>query len=372
VAAPLAPEAPEAPSGFSLHHLATDLRTPLTSMLVAADLLADATDPGERNQHLATILEQGTRLAAHLADLEDYERVLLRRLEFADDTFCLADLLRDVAAAAAPAALARCIAIRLDVAADLPPWLEGDATRVRQLATRMLDGAIARSTVGPVDLAASATDDRLHVVVQNACPSAQTHDLGGNAHRSIGLAFCRQLASAMGGRLDTTAHEHGGFTFYLQLPLRIASAWEAEIAEQDAIRPLEIETATAPARLAGLVLVVDDDRNHRRLLSHLLDHAGATVVSADSGEVALHLLQQQSFDLVLLDLQMPGMDGFATVQELRRRDLTTPVVAVTADGGEATLQRCLAAGCNGQLEKPVQHDRLLRTLGMYLSAPANG
>jgi CheY-like chemotaxis protein len=119
-------------------------------------------------------------------------------------------------------------------------------------------------------------------------------------------------------------------------------------------------------RVRGKVLLVDDSRDHQRLIGHLLARAGAEVTTAENGDVALHLLASTPFDLVLLDMQMPGKDGYATVAELRASGATTPVLALTADSAATDVERCLAAGCNGHLAKPVAPDVLAQALSMHL------
>ena len=118
--------------------------------------------------------------------------------------------------------------------------------------------------------------------------------------------------------------------------------------------------------LNGKVLLVDDSPDHLLLVGRMLSRAGAQVSTANSGELALHLLAGTPFDLVLLDMQLPGIDGFTTVQRLRERGVTTPVLALTADNTPANVERCLAAGCNGHLGKPVDFGLLRRSLAMHL------
>jgi CheY-like chemotaxis protein len=191
-----------------------------------------------------------------------------------------------------------------------------------------------------------------------------------NLDHGVGLHFCRHLAIAMGGNLSIEARNEDGVTLHATVALAAAPEWEVEIAEEDAQRPKQ--SPDVPNAITGHVLLVDDSRDHQRLLGHLLTRAGATVTTADNGVIALHLLQNQPFDLILMDMQMPEMDGIEATQELRRRGVNTPVLALTADNGEGSTERFLAAGCNGHLEKPIDRDALHRLLGMYLPANTAG
>ena len=368
---PNTPRPPGTPTdALSMRTLGTDLRAPLTSMLAAADLLGEATSKRERESHLATIHDQGQKLAATLADLEDFERLLRGELEFVDDTFGLVDLLDGTVNHVGTLATTRGIEVRRDLAADLPRWVKGDPTRVRQLTSRLIDLCVQRSSIGHVDVAVSATATGIQMLVQNASAATRLASNDGAAGskfpHGIAVAFCRQLALAMGGDLQLTQRDDGGMLLQLTLPLAIAPEWEAEIAAEDATRPAIATGRTAP--VSGHVLLVDDSRDHQRLLGHLLARTGAQVTTAENGEIALHMLQEQSFDLVLMDIQMPEMDGTTATRELRKRGITTPVIALTANSGETAVAECLAAGCNGHMAKPVDRDVLQRMLAMYLPA----
>jgi CheY-like chemotaxis protein len=362
---------PEPSPALSLHDIAAGLRSPLTSLFAAVDLLADAGSADERAGHLATIRAEAHALASSLADLEDLERLQRRQLDLTPETLDPLSLLRDCIGPATPAAVERGIEIRTDLATNLPKWVQGHPIHLQKLASRLLLLTVRHSTLGACDFTASWADDTLHVVMQNQCGTPASDVTGtGSAYtidscQSIGLVLCGQLAAALGGNLTVGQRPHGGITLHLALPMPAAETWEAEIAEQDAAQP---QTAPPnPTAVRGRVLLVDDSREHLRLIGHLLTRAGADVTTADNGAIALHLLDDISFDLVLMDMHMPELDGFAATKELRRRGVTTPVLALTADSGAATTARCLAAGCNGHLEKPVQRDALLRTLGMYLA-----
>ena len=188
--------------------------------------------------------------------------------------------------------------------------------------------------------------------------------------RSLGLMFCSQLALVLGGELCLQPAGDNGFQLHLKLPHRAAPAWEVELLEEDGERaaPPDQPSAAPAAQVRGRVLLVEDSPDHQLLLGRLLDRAGAQVTMANSGEVALHLSEQQSFDLILLDMQMPGIDGYQTVRTWRERGLLTPVLALTADTTAEDVERCLAAGCNGHLAKPVAPTLLQRSLAMHLPA----
>jgi CheY-like chemotaxis protein len=351
-------------SSLTARDVVRDLRSPITSMVAAIGLLSPAAGQEERRRQLSTLQEYGRQLSTALTDLDDFEVLLRGTIDLAEDAFDLGQLLQACVDEVAPTLTDRGLRICLDASPSLPRWVQGDPSRVRQLVTRMLHLATQHATVGSVDVSAAASDGQLHVsVLHRDCT------LPDDA-RSLGLMFCSQLALVLGGELSLQPAGDNGFQLHLKLPHRAAPAWEVELLEEDGERaaPPDQPSAAPAAQVRGRVLLVEDSPDHQLLIGRLLDRAGAQVTMANSGEVALHLSEQQSFDLILLDMQMPGIDGYQTVRTWRERGLLTPVLALTADTTAEDVEHCLAAGCNGHLAKPVAPTLLQRSLAMHLPA----
>jgi len=293
------------------------LRQPLSSMLQAVELLAMASNDATACQpHLQALRSHGQKLAAMLSDLEQLDRLQQRQPASQLDTFRPAALLQQLLASQAAAAAEHHLELRLDADNQLPAWLHGDGPLLERMGQRVLAAMLERTLLGPIDLAV-------------------------------------QL------------HGSGGLSLLLRLPLSIPTPWEEELAaEADA----PAAPGTHPHRLTGKVLVVDGQRDQRLQLERLLAHAGLLVETAADAQVAAHLLRAQSYDLVLLDLQLPGFDALAATRSLRATGLQTPIVALTTTGGHSAREQCLAAGCNEQLTKPVAPSVLTQTLALYLAA----
>ncbi len=347
-----------ATSQLSTQEVLHDLRQPVTSMLAAAGLLTTTKDPQELASQVETLRTYGQQLATAIDDLEDFERMQNGAIDLAEDTFDLPVLLQESVAEVKPSVADRSIELRLDVDRTLPRWVQGDATRTRQLLVRMLRAICRNASMGPIDISAAA-DDGVHIsMLARGSTLPETT-------RNLGVAFCCQLARSLGGKLLITTLADAGVELRLHLPKHLAAEWEVDLLDEDAKHSDAADTATAPV-LNGKVLLVDDSPDHLLLVGRMLSRAGAQVSTANSGELALHLLVGTPFDLVLLDMQLPGIDGFTTVQRLRERGVTTPVLALTADNTPANVERCLAAGCNGHLGKPVDFGLLRRSLAMHL------
>jgi len=341
-----------------------DLRSPITSMVAAVGLLSPGASADERRQQLSTLQEYGRQLSTALTDLDDFESLLRGTIDLAEDAFDLGQLLQACVDDVSPTLADRGLQLRLDPSPNLPRWVQGDPSRVRQLVTRLLHLATQHATIGTVDVTATAADGRLHVSILHR--NATLPEDG----RSLGLMFCSQLALVLGGELRLQPVGENGFQLVLQLPHRAAPAWEVDLLEEDGERaaPTPAPGEAHSGEVRGRVLLVEDSADHQLLLGRLLDKAGAQVTTANNGDVALHLTGEQTFDLILLDMQMPGMDGYETVRTWRARGLVTPVLAVTADTTAEDVERCLAAGCNGHLAKPVSPSLLQRALAMHLAS----
>lgn len=357
----------EPASNLTARDVVRDLRSPITSMVAAIGLLSPAASHEERRRQLSTLQEYGRQLSTALTDLDDFEGLLRGTIDLAEDAFDLGQLLQACVDEVAPTLADRGLRICLDASPSLPRWVQGDPSRMRQLVTRMLHLATQHATVGSVDVTAAASDGQLHVSVLHRNSTLPEDG------RSLGLMFCSQLALVLGGELNLQPAGDNGFQLHLRLPHRAAPAWEVELLEEDGERatPPEQPSEAPAAQVRGRVLLVEDSPDHQLLIGRLLDRAGAQVTMANTGEVALHLSEQQSFDLILLDMQMPGIDGYQTVRTWRERGLLTPVLALTADTSAEDVERCLAAGCNGHLAKPVAPALLQRSLSMHLPAAAS-
>ncbi len=345
---------------FNTHDLVRDLRTPLTSMLWTAGLMS--TSPDERAAHLEALQAHGRKLTDTLADLDSFEALVEGKAGLVEETFDLHQVVQQSLDHVRSGLVDRGTELRIDIVNGTPRWVQGDAARTRQLLSRTLELAAQQATLGPIDVTVCADEHLLHLVALNRSTAAELDE------RSFTLLFARQLATALGGDLQVRPRPEGGLEFHVTLHKRLAPDWEIDLQAVDADRAAQ--PAAMLASVSGRVLIVDDSLDHQHLLAHLSTRGGAEVSTAESGGVALHMLESMTFDLVLLDMQMPDLDGHAVVSEMRRRGLATPVIAVSADTAQTDVEACLLSGCNGHLAKPIDPELLQRTLAMHLPAAA--
>jgi signal transduction histidine kinase/CheY-like chemotaxis protein len=357
-----------------------ELRTPLGAILSgASDLSRDAADPQARDK-AALIADAGAMMRALLNDLLDYSKIEAGRMSVECLDFDPRALTNDTVRFWRAGAKAKGLSLKLTGGRDLPPWLRGDPVRIRQVLNNLLSNAIKFTAEGQVELAVEARREGdawlLSMAVTDTGPGLSPDQLarlftaydqlGSDTARTfggtgLGLSISRDLARLMGGDLVAQSAPSGGARFVLTLPV----AEGVELAAP-------ATPAFSPAVFAGkpLALVVDDHEVNRRLLDQILRALGVRTELATDGEAALVAANARRFDVVLMDVNMPGLDGLDATRRLRAGgpNARTPVIAVTAGVSPGERSACVAAGMDDWVEKPFQIAALQSALTRALGA----
>ena len=353
-----------------------EIRTPMHGILGMSGLLLKTPLDGQQREYVSTLKSSAESLLTIINDILDFSKIEAGKLATEQVAFSPVALMRSVVALFQARALEKNLRLTLELQGDVPAALLGDPTRIRQILLNLVDNAIKFTPRGAIELRGdfetagpeidcrfsvrdtgigidADTQARLFQAFSQA-DSSTTRHYGGTG---LGLAVSSQLAELMGGRLgvDSSAGEGSRFTLRLRLP---------------ATRLPLVDLSEAPAvRLQGKVLVVEDHPVNQKVLAHQLHEMGLRYRIAASGREALAAVAEETFDLVLMDWQMPEMDGLEATRAIRRLPppvATLPIVALTANAHASFRRTCLAAGANDYLSKPYTEAALAAVLRQWL------
>ena len=361
-----------------------ELRTPISAILAgAAEVEKAASDSGMRSNGLL-IGDSARMMRTLLNDLLDFSKIEAGRMSVEVITYDLRSLVLDTIRFWSAETNKKGLRVRVQGATRLPRWVMGDPTRLRQILNNLFSNAIKFTDQGSVTLdlgvekqADGAFAIRFNVIdtgsgmtqeqigrlftafEQLGAGTARTH--GGTG---LGLAISKDLAHLMGGALVATSIKGQGATFSLTLPLSIGEAMEPE--------PVDVHSMAMESDRPLRVLIADDHEFNRRAFTLMLEAASAEITAVEDGLKALDALSTTAFDVVLMDMNMPGMGGVDVVRHLRAApgpNAAVPVIALTAAGGAEDIAACMAAGMNAFVTKPVEGAELFAAiesvLGVY-------
>ncbi|MDO9222143.1 MAG: ATP-binding protein [Caulobacter sp.] len=369
--------ASRAKSAF-LANMSHEIRTPLNGVMGAAELLAREPLIGHQAELVQMIHDSGDSLNRLLSDILDLARVETGKLEVVEEAFDLADTVRTATALFALRAEEKALGFTIRIAPEAAGRVTGDRIRLKQILGNLLSNAVKFTSQGQIDLAVDrepGPDGGLRFVVRDTGPgfdaataarlfnrfeqadSSITRKYGGSG---LGLAICLDLAQLLGGHLSCAGRPGEGATFTLVLPLPPAAGADLQPPRVAADAP---DQDGRPMR----VLVVDDHPNNRRFLEILLGHAGIETVCAGDGQAGVEAWRRGGFDAVLMDMQMPVMDGLAATRAIRELEAAkgpdaTPVFMISANALPEHQAASRAAGADLHLAKPIVAAELFAAL----------
>jgi signal transduction histidine kinase len=361
-----------------LANMSHEIRTPMNGVLGAGNLLAATDLTDEQRAYVDILSSSGQALLTIINDVLDLSKIEAGRLELEPSTFTLLDPFTEVVNLLAPQASAKNIRLSLNADADLPLSVVGDAGRLRQVVTNLVGNAVKFTNVGHVlvDVSAesrSSGDMVLRCAVSDSGIGIAEQDIArlftefsqldtSNARRfggtGLGLAICDRLVRLMNGEIGCTPNPGGGSTFWFTAPFAVPLPDDPglNVAVASTAPPKGMAPTGAPA-----ILIVEDNETNALILTHMLELLGYRSHTVSNGADALEAAARETYSTILMDCQMPVMDGFTTTRRLRSRfagDPRIPIVAITATATTEDQERCLAAGMDDYLPKPIIMDRL--------------
>jgi len=384
-----AQEASAAKSAF-LANMSHEIRTPLGAMLGFAELLNDEQLNVRQKEYLSTLLRNGQQLLRIVDEVLDLAKVESDRIQIENVQFSLRQVVNEAVDSMRPLAKSKNISLSLDLRPGLPDHILSDPTRLRQILTNVLGNAVKFTMTGGVNVSVTMharpnhpnrpileitvndtgigitkdQRDRLFQAFVQA-DNSTTRRFGGTG---LGLFLSRRLARLMGGDvvlLDSQVGQGSQFVITTTVTLKEAS--------RPAETPVPAPTQLTPVKTESRVLIVDDSADNRTLLELYIARMGYSLDSAAGGREGVEMALKSDYSVVLMDVQMPEMDGFEAVSRLRAQNYSGPIVALTAHTMKGDRERCLRGGFDDYLGKPIDRDKLKIVLEKYTqSTPSTG
>lgn len=360
-----------------LANMSHEIRTPLGAILGFAELLKENNLSEEnRQQYLNIITRTGTTLVSIINDILDLSKVEAGKLEISKEVCSLKEITNDMHELLKIRSEKNGIAFEVEQFNEVPEFIYTDPIRLSQILVNITGNAIKYTKEGSVYVRFGIQDNELQFYIKDSGIGLNHHEISklflpfSQADQSIrkkyggtglGLVLSRRLAELLGGNVNLEKTEIGkGSIFSIKIPYQIP-----EHLKSTSIK----ETVTVVQKNGSIencqILLVEDTIENQILISHILEKYGAKVSVAENGKVAIGLTEQNNFDLILMDMQMPVLDGFSATSLLRKKGYTKPIISLTAHAMQEDLKKCIDSGCNEVLTKPVTQAKLIQTVTKF-------
>ena len=369
-----------------LANMSHEIRTPMNAIIGFSDILADEDLSSEQRENINIIRESGHNLLRVIDDILDFSKIEAGQLDTDIIDCSLAKLLNSVGLLMSPKATEKGIEFEVVENDLLPTQLRTDPTRLQQCLINLIDNAIKFTEKGHVhvnvslgnknnqpyirfdvaDTGIGISEEKQHMIFESftQADGETTRKYGGTG---LGLAITKQLAELLDGELTLASEVGKGSVFSLTIPANIDVTKQLFLDKDNiASHTVANQANTEQSEFSGNVLVAEDAPTNQVLIKSLLKRMGLQVTLVENGNEALQKVMTGQFDLIFMDMMMPHMNGYEATKAIRKEGISTPVIALTANAMAGDDKKCIEAGCDEYLAKPIDRRELLKTIGKYL------
>jgi signal transduction histidine kinase/CheY-like chemotaxis protein len=384
-AAEQAKKASAAKSQF-LANISHEIRTPMNAILGFAQILSAEELSDEQKEHVDIIQDSSKKLIKLIDDVLDLSKIEAGKIDLEVSEFSLKEFLAGVAALMKPRAKIKRLDFDIYEDSSLPGRISTDSLRLRQCLINLTGNAIKFTKSGHVYIKVSSyivdnesfirfdvedtgigiPEDKQEAIFNSfvQADGGHTCEFGGTG---LGLSITKYLAELLGGELTLKSKVGTGSVYSLIIPAGV------DIKKQTVLEPENISNQFSFEQsreegfdFSGSVLVVEDTRTNQMLVKMILEKMGFTVTVSEDGKEGVEKALSEPFDLIFMDMQMPNMNGYEATGVLREKDIHTPIIALTAYAMKGDREKCISAGCDDYLSKPIDRDELLNAIRKYL------
>lgn len=371
-----------------LANMSHEIRTPMNGIIGMLDLALDEALTDKVHDYLNTARSSGDALVAVINDILDISKIESGKIKVEIVDCSLNNLLCDIDSIMRPKIVEKGIEFEIILDCPVPKQIRTNLMRLRQCLVNLIGNAtkftetghihvhVSTQSVGTVteirfdieDTGTGIPPDKQAMIFESfsQADSSTNRKFGGTG---LGLTITRKLAELIGGSISLTSEPGKGSTFSLIIPAGV------DVESQSLITELEKGSTShgkmseiADIKLSGKILVAEDDRVNQKVLLTMLEKAGLQTTIANDGKEAVEKATSESFDVILMDIHMPNMNGYEATTALREKGFTIPILALTASVLKSEVDKCFEVGCDEHLYKPIDRPKLLQTLSKYLSS----
>lgn len=369
-----------------LANMSHEIRTPLNAIIGLSEVLAEENLTDEQKNHLGIIRESAQNMLVLINDILDFSKIEAGKFDIEITDCSLEHLLAVVESLMRPQATEKGLDFKVSQRGRLPATIQTDPVRLRQCLINLISNAIGYTEAGHVHVRAllesyqgkphirfDVEDTGIGIAEKDQKTIFEEFRQAASAGPStpgstgLGLAITKKLAQLLGGHISVSSKVGAGSTFSLFVPAPADVESQPSFDRKEQMKKLRKEVASVQQRgFSGRVLVAEDTLTNQALIKLVLEKLGLTVIVAEDGNKALDKALNEQFNLILMDIQMPNLNGYDATRRLRKEGLTTPIVAVTAHAMKGDREKCLAAGCDDYVAKPINRKELVKVIAKYL------